>query len=116
MNTPQGIRDYLTLVVQRGGSDLHLTVNAPPAARVNGTLQALEDFHLHADQVRELIIGTMNETQRARLDDEWELDYAIESIRGSSGGTSTSAAGTWRPFTVTSRPKSRIFPPLDITQ
>ena len=78
MNTPQGIRDYLTLVVQRGGSDLHLTVNAPPAARVNGTLHALEDFHLNADQVRELIIGTMNETQRARLDEEWELDYAIE--------------------------------------
>jgi twitching motility protein PilT len=78
MNTLQGIRDYLSAVVQRGGSDLHLTVNAPPAARVNGSLHALEDFQLTADQVRELIIGTMNETQRARLDEEWELDYAIE--------------------------------------
>ena len=81
MNTPQGIRDYLTLVVQRGGSDLHLTVNAPPAARVNGNLQALEDFHLNADQVRELIIGTMNETQRARLDEEWELDFQYTLTR-----------------------------------
>lgn len=78
MNTPQGIRDYLALVVQRGGSDLHLTVKAPPAARINGTLHTLEDFPLDANQVRELIIGTMNETQRGRLDEEWELDYAIE--------------------------------------
>jgi len=78
MNTPQGIRDYLALTVTKGGSDLHLTVGAPPAARVNGTLQALESFPLDADQVRELILGTMNETQRATLDEEWELDYAIE--------------------------------------
>lgn len=77
MNTPQGIRDYLALTVQRGGSDLHLTVHAPPAARINGKLQALEDFPLDAGQVRELILGTMNETQRARLDEDWELDYAI---------------------------------------
>jgi len=78
MNTPQGIRDYLALTVSRGGSDLHLTVNAPPAARINGSLHPLEDFSLDADQVRELILGTMNETQRARLDEDWELDYAIE--------------------------------------
>lgn len=77
MNVPQGIRDYLADTVRRGGSDLHLTVNAPPAARVNGKLQALEDFPLDADQVRDLILGTMNETQRSRLDQEWELDYAI---------------------------------------
>jgi twitching motility protein PilT len=78
MHTAQGIREYLALVVQRGGSDLHLTVDAPPAARVNGSLHALEEFALDAGQVRELVLGTMNETQRARLNDEWELDYAIE--------------------------------------
>ena len=78
MTTPQGIRDYLAQTVTKGGSDLHLTVGAPPAARVHGGLEALEDKPFNADQVRELILGTMNETQRATLEDEWELDYAIE--------------------------------------
>ncbi|MFT6179367.1 MAG: twitching motility protein PilT [Akkermansiaceae bacterium] len=78
MNQAREIRDYLNLTVELGGSDLHLTVNAPPATRVNGLLHPLEEFSLTADQVRELILGTMNETQRATLDEEWELDYAIE--------------------------------------
>jgi twitching motility protein PilT len=78
MNQPREIRDYLRLTVELGGSDLHLTVGAPPATRVNGLLHPLEEFALSADQVRELILGTMNETQRATLDEEWELDYAIE--------------------------------------
>lgn len=78
MNQPREIRDYLSLTVELGGSDLHLTVGAPPATRVNGLLHPLEEFSLTADQVRELILGTMNETQRATLDEEWELDYAIE--------------------------------------
>ena len=78
MTTPQGIRDYLAQTVTKGGSDLHLTVGAPPAARVHGSLQALEEMSFDAGQVRELILGTMNETQRSKLEDDWELDYAIE--------------------------------------
>jgi twitching motility protein PilT len=78
MTTPQGIRDYLAQTVTKGGSDLHLTVGAPPAARVHGSLQALEEMSFDASQVRELILGTMNETQRSKLEDDWELDYAIE--------------------------------------
>ncbi|HCQ78503.1 MAG TPA: type IV pili twitching motility protein PilT, partial [Verrucomicrobiales bacterium] len=69
MTTPQGIRDYLAQTVTKGGSDLHLTVGAPPAARVHGSLQALEETSFDASQVRELILGTMNETQRSKLED-----------------------------------------------
>jgi len=78
MNQTREIRDYLSNTVYLGGSDLHLTVGAPPATRVNGLLHPLEKFPFSADQVRELVLGTMNETQRATLDEEWELDYAIE--------------------------------------
>ena len=48
MTTPQGIRDYLAQTVTKGGSDLHLTVGAPPAARVHGSLQALEEMSFDA--------------------------------------------------------------------
>lgn len=72
------IADYLRELFERGGSDLHISVGAPPAARVDGALVPLEDFILDAGQVRELISATMNETQQATLEEDWELDYALE--------------------------------------
>ena len=79
MSEPKEIVEYLRKTTELGGSDLHLTVDAPPAARVHGTLTALEDFPFSAAQIRTLILATMNETQRSTLEDEWELDYAIEA-------------------------------------
>ena len=38
------ITDYLRQAVELGGSDLHLSAWAPPAARVGGNLVPLEDF------------------------------------------------------------------------
>lgn len=81
MSEPKEIVDYLRMTTERGGSDLHLTVNAPPASRVDGVLEALEDFPLDAAQVRKLVLDSMNETQRATLEDDWELDYALD-VRG----------------------------------
>ena len=79
MSEAKPILDYLRQTHEMGGSDLHLTVGAPPAARVNGTMHALEDFPLTASQVRELILDTVNETQQSTLEAEWELDYALEA-------------------------------------
>ena len=52
MSEPREITDYLRQTTELGGSDLHLTVDAPPATRVDGTLRGLEDFPLTAAQVR----------------------------------------------------------------
>ena len=35
--------EYLAMVVERGGSDLHLSVNAPPCMRLHGVLEALTE-------------------------------------------------------------------------
>ena len=78
MNEPKDITDYLRMVFEHGGSDLHISVDAPPAARINGNLEALENFAIDASQVRSLILATMNETQQAILEEDWELDYALE--------------------------------------
>ncbi len=73
--------EYLAETVRRRGSDLHLSVNAPPMARVNGSLQPLEAFPLTAEHCRHLILSVINEQQRARIEEDWELDFAI-SIEG----------------------------------
>ncbi len=72
------IIDYLRETVVRGGSDLHLSPWAPACARVNGSLVALEDESLEPATVRSLILDTLTESQRATLEEDWELDYALQ--------------------------------------
>ena len=70
--------EYLAMVTDRGGSDLHLSVGASPMGRVFGQLQPLTDEVLDAGDVRDLVLGVLKETQRAKLEQEWELDFAIQ--------------------------------------
>ena len=70
--------EYLGFVVERGGSDLHLSVNAPPCMRLHGILQPLTDELLDTNDTRELVLNVLKESQRAKLEHEWELDFAIQ--------------------------------------
>jgi twitching motility protein PilT len=70
--------EYLSMVVEQGGSDLHLSVNAPPCMRLHGVLQALTAETLDAHDTRELVLNTLKDSQRAKLEHEWELDFAIQ--------------------------------------
>lgn len=78
MSQIREITDYLRQTVQLGGSDLHLSAWAPPAARVGGNLVPLEDFLLDPESTRRLILDTLSEAQRASLEQNWELDYALQ--------------------------------------
>lgn len=71
------IIDYLSLTRERGGSDLHLSVGAPPAARINGELVPLEEIELDPASCRELILAVLTEVQRSKLEREWELDFGV---------------------------------------
>jgi twitching motility protein PilT len=71
------ILDYLSATREHGGSDLHLTTGAPPAARIDGKLTPLEDVDFDGPHIRELIMAILTDTQRARLEKDWELDFAL---------------------------------------
>jgi twitching motility protein PilT len=70
--------EYLAMVVERGGSDLHLSVNAPPCMRLHGVLEALTDEILDQHDTRELVLNSLKESQRAKLEHDWQLDFAIQ--------------------------------------
>ena len=70
--------DYLRMTREMEGSDLHVTVGAPPAARLHGKLEPLGEFDLDPDSTRDLIFGVLTEAQRAKLEKEWELDFALQ--------------------------------------
>ena len=77
MSSKKHIVDYLTETRDRGGSDLHITADAPPACRINGTLEALADHDISPDEAKELVMGVISESQRARLEEDLELDFSI---------------------------------------
>ncbi|MBL9133980.1 MAG: PilT/PilU family type 4a pilus ATPase [Verrucomicrobiaceae bacterium] len=70
--------EYLYMVIERGGSDLHVSANSPPMGRINGILQPMTEDVLDVSDLRELIFGVLKENQRAKLEQEWELDFAIQ--------------------------------------
>ncbi len=74
---PRDLLDYLRMAVEHGGSDLHITAGAPPAARVYGSLVPLEEFNLEDDACQEMILSVLTDSQRARLEEDWELDFAL---------------------------------------
>ncbi len=70
--------DFLVLAAQHGASDLHLTAGAPPMMRVAGVIQPLTEEPLSAEDTRKLVIDALKEGQRAKLENEWQLDFALQ--------------------------------------
>lgn len=78
------IDDLLRLMLQRGGSDLHITVGSPPGIRQRGEIVPIEDMKpLTPRDTMEMIFSLLSEEQRRRFETELELDFAY-SIPGVS--------------------------------
>jgi twitching motility protein PilT len=70
--------DLLALAADQGASDLHLTAGAPPMTRVAGVIKPLTEDPLSAEATRRLVIDTLKEGQRSKLENEWQLDFALQ--------------------------------------
>jgi twitching motility protein PilT len=71
------IIEYLTIAVERGASDLHLCVGSPVMIRLHGDLVPVTEEILDTDTCREMIYSIFTENQRARFEEDWELDFAL---------------------------------------
>jgi len=70
--------DYLLQARESGASDVHITPNAPAMMRIYGALQPLSEVVLSASEVREIVYGVLKESQRSRLEHDWEMDFSLE--------------------------------------
>jgi len=78
------IDDLLRLMIDRGGSDLHITVGSPPGIRLRGEIVPVENTRaLTQRDTMEMILNLLSEEQRKRFETELELDFAY-SIPGVS--------------------------------
>lgn len=74
----------LRLMLERGGSDLHLTVGSPPGIRQRGEIIPVENMRpLSPRDTMEMLLSLLSEEQRRRFETELELDFAY-SIPGVS--------------------------------
>jgi twitching motility protein PilT len=71
--------EVLLEVVNRRAPDLHLTAGAPPMIRVRGRLAAMERYpSLRPSDTREIIYSILSNSQRQRLENNWQLDFAYQ--------------------------------------
>lgn len=69
------VNELLTILVDSGGSDLHLTAGSHPQIRVNGDLKQLDQYKvmMPAD-IRRMVYAILTEKQREKLEESLELD------------------------------------------
>lgn len=71
------IKHYLKTLVDNDGSDLYLTVGAPPAAKFQGKLKPLEQRSLDTNELKAIAYNLMDEEQRAQFETKPEMNLAI---------------------------------------
>jgi twitching motility protein PilT len=75
------MEDLLRLVVEQGASDLHISVGAPPAIRINGRLVKLQLPPLTPDDTEILARAVTSDGNLQRVNDEGSVDFSF-SFRG----------------------------------
>ncbi len=69
--------DCLRTMLQRGGSDLFVSANFPPACKIDGKLTPLTETPLKPEQTSTLIRSIMNDHQIREFDATKECNFAI---------------------------------------
>jgi twitching motility protein PilU len=71
------MHDLLRTMVERGGSDLFITVGMPPAAKINGLVGTLTDQALTPAHTQVLVRSMMNDKQSAEFERTHECQFAV---------------------------------------
>ncbi len=74
------INDLLDLVIQWGGSDLHLASGSPPVIRVHGELRPVTELPIfNGSQIRQMVFSILTQKQREKFENELELDTLVRA-------------------------------------
>lgn len=76
------IEELLEAAVGKGASDIHISANLPPVFRIDGKLVRTTTGALTAENVEALVFPILNNEQRRKLEQDWELDlsYGIHGL------------------------------------
>lgn len=83
---PEERLDIITLlnyVVEKGASDLHLSVNAPPLVRIDGNITPIPGWErMTAKSLKEALFSIIHEEQKDVFEETHELDFAYTVSSG----------------------------------
>ena len=101
------LNQLLSLMVENGASDIHLTSGVPPMLRIDGKLVPVKHPPLSPVETKDLCYSVLTDVQKHRFEENWELDFSfgIEQLGRFRGNVYTqrgAIAGAFRllPFEI----------------
>ncbi len=73
----QYVHTMLHVMLERKGSDLFITADAPPSIKLNNEVTPLSDTRLKQDQVRMLVRSIMNDRHLRAFEENMECNFSI---------------------------------------
>lgn len=70
------IDSLFKVLVEKGGSDLHISPNNPPLIRISGDLVPIMSQKLSDEQIRPLLYEIMDDFERKQFEETHDLDFA----------------------------------------
>ena len=77
------LHQLLKIMVDKGASDLHITVGAPPQLRIDGSLVPLKTSKLTPSETRQLCYSVLTDSQKQVFETNNELDLSF-GVKGLS--------------------------------
>ena len=77
------LHQLLKILVEAGGSDLHITTNSPPQIRVDGKLTPLDFPPMNQVDIKQLAYSVLTDTQKHKFEEGNELDLSF-GVKGLS--------------------------------
>lgn len=74
------MRDLLKLMVEKGGSDLFITVGFPPAIKVDGKVTPVSKTQLSGENTKAMTYAIMNDKQLKEFEATKECNFAIAPV------------------------------------
>lgn len=71
------VRDLLTMMIEKDGSDLFITSGFPPAMKIHGEMTPVSKKELSSEQAGVIVRSIMNDKQAKEFDSTMECNFAI---------------------------------------
>ena len=112
------LQDFLRIVAEKDGTDLHISAESAPVMRVNGELRPLPFPPLSSNDTKHLCYSVLTETQKHRFEETQELDFSfgirgLSRFRGNLFLQRGSVGGAFRTIPYSARPLAELgLPPV----
>ncbi|MEK7678712.1 MAG: type IV pilus twitching motility protein PilT [Deltaproteobacteria bacterium] len=71
------LQELLRMLIDQGGSDLHLSAGSPPRVRINGRLTIMSTQPLTGVETKQLCYSILTDIQKHKFEEENELDFSF---------------------------------------